>query len=154
LIWRPLMPPALFTAAKYASEACPTAPATDTGPLNGTVWPSLISVSDTPGSYRCAMAGPVAKTKIARTAQSMLPSIRLSFPATDPRVRPGRRTPLSSAGLAQRRAEPRDPGADRLGLRLQRGAIDDQPAGDRRDHLGLDQSVRSQRGPRLHQVHD
>ena len=51
---------------------------------------------------------------------------------------------LRSAPLRQRRSEARDPGPDRLGLRLQRGAVDDQPAGDRRDHLGFHQAVRLQ----------
>ena len=47
--------------------------------------------------------------------------------------------------IGQRRANPREPGADRLRLRLQRSAVDDQPAGDRCDHLGFHQPVGLQR---------
>jgi hypothetical protein len=42
------------------------------------VCPSVISVADAPGSYRCAMAAPVVTTHIARTARNTLQSIRLS----------------------------------------------------------------------------
>ncbi len=50
-----------------------------------------------------------------------------------------------AGSLPQRGAEPGDPGADRLRLRLQRGAVDDQPRGDRCDHLDLHQAVGPQR---------
>src|ERR1051326_5875724 len=75
------MPPALLTAAKYASDACPTAPATETGPLYGIVWPSLISVPEAPGSYGCAVAELAARTSIAKMARSSLPCIWNAPPA-------------------------------------------------------------------------
>src|SRR5690242_8816351 len=78
LTFRPLMPPARLIASKYARDAYPTTPATETGPLNGTVCPNLISVAETPRPYCCAVAVPAITNIDAMIARNMLPSIGLS----------------------------------------------------------------------------
>jgi hypothetical protein len=72
------MPPARLSALKKASDARPTTPATETGPLSGTVWPSLISASDAPGLYGCAIAAPLAKRSFVTPVRNILTFMKFS----------------------------------------------------------------------------
>src|SRR5215468_4121319 len=72
------------------------------------------------------------------------------------RLRESRRSTASvlMKPVSDRRAKALDPATDLFRMGLQRRPVDDQPRADLCDTLDLDQTVRLQRGPSLHEIDD